>query len=1053
MTKIDKILQQLDSMELKQKLILGFSIPLVLTVIIAITVFSGLNRMVDTNHRVNFTFQAIDLGKNIINSLMNMEIGLQAYLVAGDEALLELYTASQTDFTELVAETKSKLSVNPAQIERLEEMEQLRGEWQSRHADVAMSHRRDLNAADELIENFRLVSARTIGKEKFDSFRASLTETESNLGGSASASVSNLLRLILIDMINQETGQRGFLLTGQETSLEPFTAGIDGLEQHSNELRQLLRDGGNNAALASLNQAITLAEEWRLEAAIPEIESRREMNSVSRGQESFTAFIDQGIGKQYMENMRAILDDYIAEEQLLNIAGGEQQKATATTTIFLAITGAACSVILSILMTLMLTRNVLRQLGADPIGLQDVAEKIAAGNIDLQLDSMKCTGVMQSMALMREQLEERQTQIEARQKSDRNFQQEMDGLISAAAQGDFTQQIELSNKDAVFLELSKRLNELMVTCDSSLSEVSAVLKSIAEGDLSKTVDGQYTGSFNELKQHSNNTVTQLQDVMGEIGSLVNDASNGNFNSQISLADKQGFFEELSQDLNSLVATTNNGVSDALRMFEALAEGDLSQSIKSDYKGAFKELKDNANNTVNRISSVISDIGALVESASCGDFSSSIDLNGKTGFFRDLSAGLNKTIANCDQGVGDAVRILGALAKGDLSQSIDTDYQGSLKELKDNANNTVLQINHIVSDIRHLIESANHGDFSAAVHLDGKEGFFLELSEGLNNLMTTTDTGLQDVSNMLSSMAQGDLSERISGDHEGSFASLKNHANTTADKLTEVISGIKDSSGLIGTSTSDISHGNTELSSRTEQQAAALEETASNMKEMTDSIKTSATNADSANKLAKNALTIANEGGSVVAAAIKAMEEINESSQEIVNIVSLIDEIAFQTNLLALNAAVEAARAGENGKGFAVVASEVGTLAQRSGEAAKQIGSLIKASVHKVSDGTDLVNKSGNTLSEIVKAVKEVSEKILEISSTSKEQHSGIEQVNSAVKQMDTMTQQNAALAEEASAAARTAADEANSMVDMIGFFSSESATNKVEYHDFRKRSA
>ena len=236
------------------------------------------------------------------------------------------------------------------------------------------------------------------------------------------------------------------------------------------------------------------------------------------------------------------------------------------------------------------------------------------------------------------------------------------------------------------------------------------------------------------------------------------------------------------------------------------------------------------------------------------------------------------------------------------------------------------------------------------------------------------------------------------------------------KLRTAIGQVKASSDVLLRTAAEIESGNTDLSQRTEEQASSLEETASSMEEMTSTVKQNADNTRQANQLASSTRDQAEKGGAVVAKAVTAMREINESSKKIADIIGVIDEIAFQTNLLALNAAVEAARAGEQGRGFAVVASEVRTLAGRSADAAKEIKGLISDSVEKVEQGSELVDESGKTLQEIVNGVKKVTDIIAEIAASSQEQANGIEQVNSAVMQMDEMTQQNAALVEEAAAA-------------------------------------
>lgn len=342
---------------------------------------------------------------------------------------------------------------------------------------------------------------------------------------------------------------------------------------------------------------------------------------------------------------------------------------------------------------------------------------------------------------------------------------------------------------------------------------------------------------------------------------------------------------------------------------------------------------------------------------------------------------------------------------------------------------------IEKEVAAMVSAAGLGDFTRQINPENKEGFFANLSRGLNELVNTIEIALNDIRRMLGAMARGDLSERITRDYQGTFGQLKDDANSTADKLTDIIGRIRTSSSAILAAANEIAQGNADLSQRTEEQASSLEETASSMEQMTSTVKQSAENALRANDLAQTAQAKAKEGGQVVSRAVQAMQEISDSSKKISDIISVIDEIAFQTNLLALNAAVEAARAGEQGRGFAVVAGEVRNLAQRSAGAAKEIKELIRDSVSKVQDGRQLVNASGETLQDIVVSVEKVSNMMQEIAQAAQEQTSGIEQVNTAVAQMDEMTQQNAALVEEASAAGASLADQANAMHSMVDFFS------------------
>lgn len=344
---------------------------------------------------------------------------------------------------------------------------------------------------------------------------------------------------------------------------------------------------------------------------------------------------------------------------------------------------------------------------------------------------------------------------------------------------------------------------------------------------------------------------------------------------------------------------------------------------------------------------------------------------------------------------------------------------------------------IEEEINSIVSASLSGDLSQRIDVNDKSGFFEMLSNGINNLVDVSEHVINDTVHMMSALAKGDLTRTIDADYQGAFGKLKNDANTTISKLTEVMGKISSDADAVLTGSHELSQGNTNLSHRTELQATNLEETASSMEEMTTTVRQNADNARQANQLAAGAREQAEKGGAVVTSAVTAMGEITDSSKKIAEIIGVIDEIAFQTNLLALNAAVEAARAGEQGRGFAVVASEVRNLAGRSATAAREINDLIKDSVIKVDEGSKLVDESGKTLDEINTSVKKVSDIVAEIAAASQEQSDGIEQVNTAISKMDDMTQQNAALVEEAAAASETMSKQALNLNELVSFFTTK----------------
>jgi methyl-accepting chemotaxis protein len=319
-------------------------------------------------------------------------------------------------------------------------------------------------------------------------------------------------------------------------------------------------------------------------------------------------------------------------------------------------------------------------------------------------------------------------------------------------------------------------------------------------------------------------------------------------------------------------------------------------------------------------------------------------------------------------------------------------------------------------------------------VEASSGFVRRFGERINALLSTTDQSLREVSRVLRALAEGDLTERVTGDFAGAFAELQGSTNHTIEQLETLIGQVNEAVDSIGSAAREIAAGNSNLSQRTEAQAASLEETASSMEEMTSTVRQNADNARQANQLAQGAREVANTGGHKVREVVTSMTRISESARKIENIISVIDGIAFQTNILALNAAVEAARAGEQGRGFAVVAGEVRTLAQRSAQAAREIKDLITASVQSVESGNALVSEAGGTMDEIVTAIKRVTDIMSEISAASEEQSQGIEQVNTTVSQLDEMTQQNAALVEEASAAAGAMEQQAGQLASAVRVF-------------------
>ena len=475
-------------------------------------------------------------------------------------------------------------------------------------------------------------------------------------------------------------------------------------------------------------------------------------------------------------------------------------------------------------------------------------------------------------------------------------------------------------------------------------------------------------------------------------------------------------QELAHTTRQLTTTDNDRLRAAVKWHNAVEQNWLrtqTAMLDSDV-GNFKSWRDEIRKTADEADQARKNITDLV---SAGE---GISLLREIEVARDAYRKLRESLLERRNGGEDVTEPL----ERDLKPLADA-YIGAITRMEERQNMLYEQTRHEAD------EKATQG----RIILIACSVVALLLGIALSILLTRSITRpLQLAAQRAGQIAEGDLTQPIIADGKDEAAQLLQALQHMQDNLSQLVSGVRSNAESVAIASAEISQGNNNLSARTEQQASALEETAASMEELGSTVRQNADNARQANHLAMNASSVAVQGGNVVAEVVDTMKGINDSSRKIADIIGVIDGIAFQTNILALNAAVEAARAGEQGRGFAVVAGEVRSLAQRSAEAAKEIKALITNSVQRVEQGTQLVDKAGETMTEVVNAIRRVTDIMGEISAASSEQSAGVSQVGEAITQMDHATQQNAALVEESAAAADSLKTQAAQLVHAVAVF-------------------
>lgn len=610
-------------------------------------------------------------------------------------------------------------------------------------------------------------------------------------------------------------------------------------------------------------------------------------------------------------------------------------------------------------------------------------------------------------------------------------------IANDIANGDLNSRISISAGDTTSLMVSMRT--MQQTLKAVIDEQSSMSAENKAGNIGASINaGRFRGSYRIMADNVNEMAANQADVMRKVTSCIAEFSKGNFNAPLErFPGQRAFINEGVEQLRSNIKTF---ISEMQQMSEQHDQGEIDALIDtSKFSGAYAEMAEGVNTMVGAHVREKEEVTQLMRALGDGDFD--VQIQQYPGKKAEINKNLDRLKGKLKGAVDSVKWVTNEHAQGNIDMSLHAHlFKGGFSELATAVNKIVAGQLELTEKALACVKAFGEGNFDAPLErFPGKKAF---VNEAIEQVRVNLKALNEDAQMLAEAARDGRVSVRADANrHQGDYLKIVGGMNEMLEMIVQPIITVKQSAEAINTVAKEIAQGNADLSRRTEDQAANLEKTASSMDQLASTVKQNAENAKQANQLAIAASGVAAQGGEAVSEVVHTMADINASAKKIEDIISVIDGIAFQTNILALNAAVEAARAGEQGRGFAVVAGEVRNLAQRSAGAAKEIKELINDSVTKTSEGTKQVEAAGQTMQEIVNSVKRVSDIIGEIAAASTEQSGGIAQVNEAVIKMDDVTQQNTALVEEAAAAAESMMEQAEELMRAVSVFSIDEGAN------------
>jgi len=721
------------------------------------------------------------------------------------------------------------------------------------------------------------------------------------------------------------------------------------------------------------------------------------------------------------DQAREVLTQYAAQSERVNAAfnghmdykvdlakkAADEAAAAKADAMLVSIIITAFELLLTALLGWFITRNLVRQLGAEPDVVAQLANKIAEGDLSSKIELK--AGDTASLMFTVKNISDTLKALLA----------DIDYMSSEHNKGDIDVVVDSKKFQGGFQVMAQGVNDMVGGHIAVKKKAMAVFKAFGEGNFEAPME-QLPGK----KVFINNTIElvrgNLKAVMADTDNLVKAAADGQLNTRADATKHQGDFRKLIQGVNDTITNIVNPLNVAADYVDKIAKGNIPAKITDTYNGDFNVLKNNLNTCIDAVNALVDDANTLAVAAVEGRLQTRADASKHQGDFRKIVEGVNNTLDAVIGPLNVAADYVDNISKGAIPAKITDTYNGDFNVLKNNLNTCIDAVNALVADANTLAVAAVEGRLQTRADASKHQGDFRKIVEGVNDTLDGVILPVNEAVSVLVDMEQGDLTRTVNGDYKGQLKDFKDTVNNTIAKLSQVISDVNDAASNIASASEEVSATAQSMSQATSEQAASVEETSASVEQMSASINQNTENAKVTDGMATQASSEAVQGGEAVKETVSAMKSIAGK-------IGIIDDIAYQTNLLALNAAIEAARAGEHGRGFAVVAAEVRKLAERSQIAAQEIGELATSSV-------DMAESAGKLLDTIVPSIKKTSDLVQEIAAASEEQSSGVGQINTAMDQLNKITQQNASSSEELAATSEEMSGQAAQLQDLIGFF-------------------